>query len=148
MTTLLRKLHLELYRAEIGSAFLLPIANHGISCGFPSPAEDYMEQAIDLNQVLIKDREATFFGRVKGDSMADANIADGDVLVIDRAVQAKNGDIVLGMLNGEFTVKRLQKRSGQVTLHPANPKYPPIPVTPDMDFAVWGVVTYVSHKTR
>lgn len=148
MTTLQTNCQIDLFRADFIAPLFLPIATYGISCGFPSPAEDYMEQAIDLNQILIKDREATFFGRVKGNSMQDANISDGDVLVIDRALEAKNNDIVLGMLNGEFTVKRMEKRSGGITLLPANPQYKPIVITADMDFEVWGVVTYVIHKTR
>jgi len=138
--------NIDLFRAEDGCELLLPIAALGISCGFPSPAEDYMEQSIDLNQILIKDKESTFFGRVKGDSMRDANIQEGDVLIIDRSLTAKNNTIALCMLNGEFTVKRILKRAGNITLVPANPGYKPILITPEMDFAVWGIVTYIIHK--
>lgn len=138
--------HLSLFHPDTATAMSLPVASYGVSCGFPSPAEDYMEQSIDLNKTLVTDKESTFFGRVKGDSMVDANIHDGDVLVIDRSMDAKNNTIALCMLNGEFTVKRIIKRNGCVTLYPANPQYKPIPITPDMDFAVWGVVTYIIHK--
>jgi len=148
MTRLPTSKHFQLFQADLGTVLTLPVASYGISCGFPSPAEDYMEQSIDLNKTLITDKESTFFGRVKGDSMVDANIHEGDVLIIDRAKEAKNNTIALCMLNGEFTVKRIIKRNGSLTLYPANSKYQPIPITPDMDFAVWGVVTYVIHKAR
>jgi DNA polymerase V len=140
--------NITLYRSEDASELALPIACNGISCGFPSPAEDYIEQSIDLNKLLIKDKEATFFGRVKGNSMLDANIHDGDVLIIDKSLNPCNGCIALCMLNGEFTVKRMEIQGQQVTLYPANPKYKPIQVSPDMDFLVWGIVTYAIHKTR
>ncbi len=139
---------IHLFRAHAVAPLALPMACQGISCGFPSPAADYMEQVLDLNQVLIKDKEATFLGRVQGDSMQDAQIFEGDVLVINRALEPKNNDIILGMLCGEFTVKRFEKSAGTIVLHPANPRYRPIVVAPDMDFSVWGVVTYVIHKTR
>lgn len=139
---------LELLRADTTLNLPLPLAVSSLSCGFPSPAEDYLENFIDLNRTLIKDKEATFYGRVRGNSMEDANIHEGDILVIDRSLQAKSNNIVLCALNGEFTVKRLIKRSGSITLYPANPKYQPIPITPEMDFAVWGVVTYIIHKAQ
>ncbi len=139
---------LELFRADTSLRLPLPLAVSRLSCGFPSPAEDYLENFIDLNRTLIKDKEATFYGRVRGNSMEDANIHEGDVLVIDRSLQAKNNSIVLCALNGEFTVKRLIKRNGGITLYPANPKYQPIPITPEMDFSVWGVVTYIIHKAQ
>lgn len=148
MIPLPRSQHLELFPAGHAPALALPLATFGISCGFPSPADDYMEQSLDLNQILIKDKEATFFGRVKGDSMEDANIRHGDVLVIDRSLEAQNNSIALCMLNGEFTVKRLALKNGSITLHPANPQYKPIPITPELEFSVWGVVTYVIHKAR
>ena len=144
----LHKHPISLSPALIGHAQPLPVATAGISCGFPSPAEDYMEQALDLNQLLVRDKEATFFGRVKGDSMKDAHIYEGDVLVIDRSLQAKNGDIVLAMLHGEFTVKRLSLSREGCSLLPENPLYQPIILTPDMDFSIWGVITYVIHKSR
>ncbi len=139
---------LELFRADTSLRLPLPLAVSRLSCGFPSPAEDYLENFIDLNRTLIKDKEATFYGRVRGNSMEDANIHEGDVLVIDRSLQAQNNSIVLCALNGEFTVKRLIKRNGGITLYPANPKYQPIPITPEMDFSVWGVVTYIIHKAQ
>lgn len=139
---------IEIRAADSATELPLPFAIQGISCGFPSPAEDYMEQSIDLNKVLIKDKESTFFGRVKGNSMLDAHISDGDVLVIDRSLTAHNNSIALCMLNGEFTVKRIVKKAGKVFLHPANPSFRTIEVLPEMDFSVWGVVTYIIHKAR
>lgn len=138
--------NIDLYAAESCNPIILPYVLQGLSCGFPSPAEDYIEQSLDLNKLLIKDKESTFFGRVKGNSMIDANILDGDVVVIDRSLDAKNNSIALCMLDGEFTVKRIIKRSGRIILHPANPQYRPIPITPEMNFHVWGVVTYIIHK--
>jgi len=138
---------IELFRASDGPGLALPFACQGISCGFPSPADDYIEQAIDLNKVLIKDHESTFFGRVSGQSMINANIHQGDVVIIDRSLKPRNDCIALCLLNGEFTVKRLEISPTRIVLHPANPDYKSTLITPETDFSVWGVVTYVIHKT-
>jgi len=119
-----------------------------VKAGFPSPAADYMEKTIDLNDELIENKDATFYVRVDGESMKDANILDGDVLIVDRSLTAKNKDIVVASLNGEFTVKRFVKEKGHGFLMPENAQYKPIKITPDDDFTVWGVVTYVIHKLR
>lgn len=139
---------LEFFRADTSFSGPRPLAESRPSCGFPSPAEDYLENAIDLNRTLIQDKEATFYGRVRGNSMEDANIREGDVLVIDRSLQPQNNSIVLCVLHGEFAVRRLIKRNGSITLYPASLKYQPTPITPEMDFSVWGVVTYIIHKAQ
>lgn len=117
----------------------------GIKAGFPSPAEDYLSDSLDFNRDLIKHPEATFYGRVKGDSMEDAGICDGDIAVIDRSVEPQNGDIVVGYINNEFTIKRLDlshKEEGYIELCPANKKYHPIRIDEYDDFRVWGVVVW------
>jgi DNA polymerase V len=140
--------NVQLFRTGEFEELWLPLAQQGISCGFPSPAEDYIEESMDLNRQLVRDRAATFVGRVRGDSMRDAQIFDGDTLVIDRSLTAKSGDVCLCQLAGEFTVKKVEFEGHRVILHPANPEFNPVIVTPDMEFSVWGVVTYVIHKTK
>jgi len=117
-----------------------------IPAGFPSPAEDFLEKRLDLNDYLIKNQSATFLVKVEGASMIGAGIHHGDVLVVDRSVEPESNKIVLGVLNGEFTVKRLVKREKEVYLMPENDSFQPIKLSPEMDFQVWGVVTFVLHK--
>jgi DNA polymerase V len=118
----------------------------GISAGFPSPADDYMEAGIDLNRELIRNPGATFFGRVKGFSMQDAGISDGDVLVIDKSLEPRNGAVAVCFLDGEFTVKRIRIENGELFLVPENKEFQPIRITDGNDFMVWGIVTYVIKK--
>lgn len=122
------------------------MAGTGISAGFPSPADDYMEAGIDLNRELIRNPGATFFGRVKGFSMQDAGISDGDVLVIDKSLEPRNGAVAVCFLDGEFTVKRIRIENGELFLVPENKEFQPIPITAGNDFMVWGIVTYVIKK--
>lgn len=124
----------------------LPLYLSPIRAGFPSPAEDYVERPLDLHEHLVKDKAATFFLRADGDSMRDAGILDGDLLVVDRAQEAAHGSIVIAALDGEFTVKRLLRRDGRVILAPANPDYPEIDITDREYVHLWGVVTYAIHK--
>ena len=124
------------------------MAQDGIHAGFPSPATDYMTQAIDLNKELVKHPAATFYGRVVGDSMVDAGVDEGDILVIDRALEAKDGDMAVCFVDGEFTLKYLKMVDDGITLVPANPKYPQIRITEGVDFKMWGVVTYIIKKVR
>ncbi len=119
-----------------------------MQAGFPSPAEDYLDKTLDLNELLIAHPAATFFVRVMGDSMRNAGILSGDVLIVDRSLEAIDNAIVIAIINGEFTVKRLSKKEGHVFLVPENPSYPIVEITPESDFQVWGVVTYVIHKAR
>jgi DNA polymerase V len=121
----------------------IPILENGIAAGFPSPALDYMEKDIDLLEYLIKHPLATFIGRAKGDSMKDAFIPDNALLVVDKSIKPTCGKIVVAIVNGEFTVKRLVKTPRSWVLHPENPLYKPIIITEDMQFEVWGVVTKV-----
>ena len=117
-----------------------------VVAGFPSPADDYRHETLDFNRDYIPHPYATFYGDVEGDSMEGAGIFDGDKVVIDRAVEAHDGSIVVGWLNGEFTMKFLDlthKNEGYIELRPANPKYPNFKVTEDDKFEVWGVVIHL-----
>lgn len=116
-----------------------------VSCGFPSPADDYLESSLDLNDYLISKPAATFFVRAKGDSMIGAGIFDQDLLVIDRSKTASSGHIILAVINGEFTLKRLIKNQQGTWLAPENPQYKSLQLTEDMDLQIWGVVTYSIH---
>ncbi len=125
--------------------FSFPQGPSPISAGFPSPAENYMDAAIDLNKELVKHPSATFFVRVEGDSMLGAGIHHGDTLIVDRSLEAQDRDIIIAVLDGEFTVKRLLLENKQILLQPENEKYEPIQVEESQQFLVWGVVTYVIH---
>ena len=128
---------------------ILPgMAQDGIHAGFPSPATDYMTQAIDLNKELVKHPAATFYGRVVGDSMIDAGVDEGDILVIDKSLTARDGDMAVCFVDGEFTLKYMRINGESLTLVPANPKYPQIPITEGVEFRLWGVVTYIIKKVK
>ena len=142
----LRNESISIFSLEIGSELFLPVLSAGISAGFPSPAMDFMDVSIDLNQLMIKHPSATFFGRVQGSSMLDAGISDGDLLVIDRSLSPSNNKIAVCFIDGEFTIKRIQKEVDCCWLLPANEKYKPIKVTVENDFIVWGIVTHVIKK--
>ena len=119
-----------------------PLFMTTVSAGFPSPAEGYIEGRLDLNRYLIKHPTATFYVRVSGDSMAGAGINPGTILVVDRAVDAEDGDIVIARINDELCVKRLRLRSGRIWLTPENEHFQPIEVIETMDFEVWGRVMH------
>lgn len=121
----------------------LPFYLSAVPAGFPSPAEDYVEGTLDLNEYLVRNQAATFFVRAVGDSMQEAGIESGDLLVVDRSLEPGTGRIVIAAVGGELTVKRLEERNGSLLLMPANPAYAPLDVTEDESFAVWGVVTAV-----
>ena len=123
----------------------LPFALSLVSAGFPSPAADHMESSLDLNQLVIQHPNSTFFVRVQGDSMKGAGICSGDILVVDRSRRPRSNDVVLAVLHGEFTVKRLVRESTGCTLVAENESYPNIRITPETDFEVWGVVTHAVH---
>lgn len=122
-----------------------PMFTEQVAAGFPSPADDYLEGNLDLNQYLIKHPVATFFVRVTGDSMIGAGIHSGDILIVDRALEATNGRVVIAVVNGELTVKKLVRRDGVIYLMPENDKYKPIEVKDEIDLEIWGVVTSVIH---
>ena len=121
--------------------FLAPV-----SAGFPSPAEDYIEGRLDLNRHLIKHPAATFFVRVAGDSMTGAGIHPGDILVVDRSLEPRDASVVIAVLDGELTVKRISRRAGKLYLVPDNSLYQPLEILEEMEFEVWGVVTSVIHS--
>ena len=118
----------------------------GISAGFPSPADDFREQRISLDEVLIQNKEATFFAKVKGQSMIGAGLDDEDLLVIDRSLEPEDNKIAVCFLDGEFTVKRLQVEKNKVWLKAENPNYPNIEITEENNFVIWGIVTNVIKK--
>ncbi|MBS0615914.1 MAG: translesion error-prone DNA polymerase V autoproteolytic subunit [Verrucomicrobia bacterium] len=122
----------------------LPLFETPVQAGFPSPAEDIIERKLDLHELLIRHPASTFFVRASGSSMKDAGITSGDLLIVDRAEPARDGAIVVAIVSGEFTVKRLRKENGVFFLMPENKKFPPIEVTEDCE--IWGVVTFVIHK--
>lgn len=119
------------------------LVGQGISAGFPSPADDFKEVRISLDKELIKNKEATFYARVSGDSMENAGLNDGDLLVIDRSLSPGNNKIAVCFLDGDFTVKRIVKEKGKLYLKPENKKYKPIELEKDNELIIWGVVTYV-----
>jgi len=143
----LQKLHttniIDFYSADTELHFELPFADIGISAGFPSPAQDFLDLSIDLNKELIKNPSATFYGRVKGDSMSDLGIDDRDLLIIDKSLEPKNGKIAVCFIDGEFTIKTIKIEKDCIWLLPANEKYKPVQVTEDNDFVVWGIVIHV-----
>lgn len=134
--------HLDIYSAKTDSELELPVLS-GISAGFPSPAMDFVDISIDLNRHLIKHPSATFYGRVKGLSMKDAGIDDGDLLIIDKSIEPTDGKIVVCYVDGEFTLKRISIQIDEVWLMPANENYKPIVLTKDNDLRIWGVVTHI-----
>lgn len=124
----------------------IPLYSSKVQAGFPSPADDYIERYLDLNAEYIKHPSSTFLVTATGESMRDAGIFDGDVLLVDKSLEATDGAIVIAALNGELTVKRLSRQKGRVQLIPANPKFPPIEITEELDVVIWGVVTLVLHR--
>lgn len=134
---------IDFYSADTSSNIELPLVENSISAGFPSPANDFLNEAIDLNKILIKNPATTFYGRVKGDSMQELGIDDGDLLVIDKSVEPRDGKLAVCFIDGEFTLKKIKIEENYCLLVPANPKYQPIKVTEDNDFLVWGVVKHV-----
>lgn len=123
----------------------LPLASAKVPAGFPSPAEEYLGDTLDLNQLMIDNPTATFFARVEGDSMVNAGIFEGDILIVDRSVTPKHNSVVVAVIDNEFTVKYL-KTDGEIRLAPANPSYKDIKMTGDMELVIWGVVTGISRK--
>jgi DNA polymerase V len=135
--------HITVYTPDVCSALRLPYIESGISAGFPSPALDFVDVSIDLNKYLIKHPSATFYGRVKGVSLKNAGIDNGDLLIIDRSLRPTNGKIAVCYIDGEFTAKRIQISKSVIWLIPENENYQPIRVTEDNDFLIWGIVTHV-----
>ena len=122
------------------------LAEEGISAGFPSPVDDFKETRISLDRELVKNKEATFYARVDGDSMIGAGLEDGDLLVIDKSLNPENGKIAICLVDGDFTVKRIKKEKGKFYLMPENKKYKPIELKEENELIVWGIVEYVIKK--
>jgi|TARA_B110000967_G_scaffold137157_1_gene140062 DNA polymerase V len=134
---------LEFYRPNYDTTLDLPFVDGGISAGFPSPADDFLDINIDLNKHLIKNPSTTFYGRVRGNSMIDAGIHDGDLLVIDKSLEPQSDKIAVCFIDGEFTVKRIQIEKDTVWLIAENKDYQPIKVTKENELLIWGIVTNV-----
>ena len=141
-----RRKSLEIILPEVpGTAMELPLAESRVSAGFPSPADDYMEMSLDLNRELVRNPASTFYARVRGVSMEGEGIRDGDLLVIDRAAEIRDGVLAVCCIDGEFTLKRVRRdpKEACIWLVPANPDYEPLRVTEENDFRIWGIVRYV-----
>ena len=122
------------------------LAEEGISAGFPSPADDFKEIRISLDKELVKNKEATFYARVDGNSMIGAGLEDGDLLIIDRSLYPENGKIAVCLIDGDFTVKRIKKEKEKLYLLPENKKYKPIEIKEENELIIWGIVEYVIKK--
>jgi DNA polymerase V len=137
---------LTFFSPDFESEIQIPYISEGVSAGFPSPAADFMETCIDLNKELSENPLATFYIKVKGNSMIDAGINDKDVLVVDRSLEPQNNKIAICCIDGEFTVKRIQLEKDCLYLMPENQSYEPIKVTEENQLIIWGMVTYVIKK--
>lgn len=140
------KKKLTFLRPDFKSEIKIPLIQDGVSAGFPSPAQDFMENSIDLNKELSENPLATFYIRVSGNSMVDAGIDDKDVLVVDRSLEAADKKVAICFIDGEFTVKRLKLEKDSLYLMPENKNYEPIKVSEENNFIIWGIVTYVIKK--
>jgi len=138
--------HLSFFKPNPATRKMLHLVQEGISAGFPSPADDFKELRISIDQEVVKNEEATFYARVSGQSMQGAGLDDGDLLVIDRSQEPENNAIAVCFIDGEFTVKRLKVEKDCIYLMPENPRYQPIKVTEENKLQIWGVVTYVVKK--
>jgi DNA polymerase V len=141
---------IDFFTANTDSELALTMVVGGIRAGFPSPAQDYIDLKIDLNKELIANPSSTFYGRVKGFSMQDAGVEDGDILVIDKSLEPADGDMAVCFIDGEFTLKYIKIEKDALYLIPANPAFQPIKVSDDNNFCIWGVVTYSikNHKQK
>ncbi len=129
-----------------GEIMTVPFFENPVPAGFPSPAEDYMSRRLNIHDYVVQNATATFLVKASGNSMEGAGIFDGDILVVDRSLEADHKSIVIATIEGSFTVKRLLFKNDQPWLQPENPDYEPMEITAEMNFSIWGVVTYVIHK--
>lgn len=137
---------LTIFQPDLSTEYALPLFLSPVPAGFPSPAEDYVEGKLDLNKHLVRHPAATFFVRVDGDSMIDAGIHPGDILIVDRSLEPADKKVVIAIVDGDLTVKRIRMTDdGKVCLMPENDKFKPIPLSGDMNVEIWGVVTSVIH---
>ena len=146
----MEEVKLQIYSADTSTILDLSFVDGGIKAGFPSPAQDYLTESIDLNKELIRRKETTFLARVSGTSLMEAGICDGDIVVIDKSLEAKNGDFVVAFIDGEFTLKefRMDEANNCAWLIPHNKNFTPIKVTENNDFMIWGVLTYTIKQLR
>jgi DNA polymerase V len=138
----------SIFPCDAASECVIPLLTHQIPAGFPSPADDYLEDTLDLNRYLIKHPAATYFVRVQGESMAGAGISSGDLLIVDRAVEVTDNKVIVAHIDGEFTIKRVCKKGKSWYLVPDSPHFEPIEITDELNFIAWGVITYVIHAVR
>ena len=137
--------NLDFYSVEETAFEKIPLFEGSVQAGFPSPADDYLESKLDLNDYLIKHPSATFFVRVVGDSMVNAGIHNNDIIIVDRSIKPKHGKIIVAALDGQMTVKRLYQRDKKVLLLPENKLFKPIEISDSMEIVIWGVATNVIH---
>ncbi len=135
----------SIYKPDLSTRYRVPLYMNPVAAGFPAPTEDYVEAKLDLNKHLIKHPEASFMVRVTGYSMIDAGIHPGDLLIVDRSLEPTNNKVIIAVVNGELTVKRIRKTRGKLLLMPENDSYEPIQIYPETEFHIWGVVTNVIH---
>ncbi|MBE17696.1 MAG: peptidase S24 [Nitrospinae bacterium] len=131
---------------DIKKNVITPLYDYRVSAGFPSPADDHLEKNLDLNEYLIKNPNSTFFVRVQGESMLGSGINSDDILIVDRSLEASNGKIIIAVLYGELTVKRLRFSKNEIWLDADNEKFDSIKITEEMNFHIWGIATNVIHK--
>ena len=137
---------IKFIKPSVLSKLNIPFYQNGICAGFPSPADDFLDLSIDLNKEYIRDKEATFYGRVSGDSMINAGLYDGDLLIIDKSIEPTDGKIAVCWIDGDYTVKRIKITKDTIWLVAENDKYKPIKVTKENDFLIWGIVTTIIKK--
>ena len=146
----MEEVKLHIFSADTSTILNLDFVDCGIKAGFPSPAQDYLTDSIDLNKELIRRKETTFLARVSGNSLMEAGINDGDLVVIDKSLEVKDGDFVVAFIDGEFTLKefRRDEENNCAWLIPHNKQFEPIKVTEENDFMIWGVLTYTIKQLR
>ena len=144
----MKKEKLKFLKPKKGDSLGQWLVEQGISAGFPSPADDFKEFRISLDNELVKNKEATFYARVSGNSMENAGLSDGDLIVIDRSINPENNKIAVCYIDGDFTVKRIIKKEGQLYLKPENKNYKKIKIKEDDQLMIWGIVTYVIKKIK
>ena len=137
---------LDFFTVDEDTSLNIPIFSNAVQAGFPSPAEDHIDMDLNLNDYLVQNPSATFCVKAIGESMKNSGINSGDIMVVDKSLEPKNRSIVIAIIDGEFTVKRVNVNNNELYLMPENSNFSPIKITKEMDFQVWGVVTYVIHK--
>ena len=139
---------MELFDISFSKKIAVPFVEEDVAAGFPSPSENYIQGKLDLNELLVKNPPATFFVRVRGESMINAGISSGDILIVDKSLEAKNNDIIIAVVEGEFTLKRLLIKDNYIILQPENKIFASIRIDNPDNVEIWGVVTNVIHKLK